>query len=58
MLFIFLQGLVYTMTDVEDLHKWIVSHMTQHPLYERLTDEEAVRQTLYQPVTKLNEFII
>ncbi|XP_053949865.1 tRNA (guanine-N(7)-)-methyltransferase [Anastrepha ludens] len=33
-------GLVYTMTDVEDLHKWIVQHMLQHPLYERLTNDE------------------
>ncbi|XP_011177566.1 tRNA (guanine-N(7)-)-methyltransferase [Zeugodacus cucurbitae] len=33
-------GLVYTMTDVEDLHKWIVLHMEQHPLYERLTSDE------------------
>ncbi|XP_004529486.1 tRNA (guanine-N(7)-)-methyltransferase [Ceratitis capitata] len=33
-------GLVYTMTDVEDLHNWIVQHMKKHPLYERLTDED------------------
>jgi len=31
------------MTDVEDLHKWIVAHMEEHPLYERLSEEEAVR---------------
>ncbi|EDW06288.1 tRNA (guanine-N(7)-)-methyltransferase [Drosophila mojavensis] len=45
-------GLVYTMTDVEDLHTWIVSHMTQHPLFERLSDEEAnadpITPKLYQ----------
>ncbi|XP_034101702.1 tRNA (guanine-N(7)-)-methyltransferase [Drosophila albomicans] len=45
-------GLVYTMTDVEDLHKWIVSHMTQHPLYERLSETEAnedpITPKLYQ----------
>ncbi|XP_017850422.1 tRNA (guanine-N(7)-)-methyltransferase [Drosophila busckii] len=45
-------GLVYTMTDVEDLHKWIVSHMNQHPLYERLSEEEAdadpITPKLYQ----------
>ncbi|EDW78467.1 uncharacterized protein Dwil_GK16167 [Drosophila willistoni] len=33
-------GLVYTMTDVEDLHQWIVSHMNQHPLYERISPED------------------
>ncbi|KAH8360770.1 hypothetical protein KR084_008463 [Drosophila pseudotakahashii] len=45
-------GLVYTMTDVEDLHKWIVAHMEEHPLYERLTEEEAksdpITPKLYQ----------
>ncbi|EDX16892.1 GD16394 [Drosophila simulans] len=45
-------GLVYTMTDVEDLHKWIVTHMEEHPLYERLTEEEAnadpITPKLYQ----------
>ncbi|XP_030378151.1 tRNA (guanine-N(7)-)-methyltransferase [Scaptodrosophila lebanonensis] len=39
-------GLVYTMTDVEDLHKWIVTHMTEHPLYERLGDDEAAQDPI------------
>lgn len=30
------------MTDVEDLHQWIVQHMEEHPLYERLKEEEEV----------------
>lgn len=30
------------MTDVEDLHKWIVKHMEEHPLFERLSSEEEV----------------
>ncbi|PAV72611.1 hypothetical protein WR25_21067 [Diploscapter pachys] len=33
-------GLVYTITDVEDLHDWMVLHLNEHPLFERLTDEE------------------
>ncbi|XP_017035311.1 tRNA (guanine-N(7)-)-methyltransferase [Drosophila kikkawai] len=45
-------GLVYTMTDVEDLHKWIVSHMEQHPLYQRLDEQAAnadpITPKLYQ----------
>lgn len=49
------QGLVYTMTDVEDLHKWIVLHMTQHPLYEQLSLEEAVSgsQMFYSDTTRI-----
>ncbi|CAI4231001.1 unnamed protein product [Auanema sp. JU1783] len=33
-------GLLYTMTDVEELHNWMVEHLTEHPLFERLTKEE------------------
>lgn len=35
-------GIVYTITDVEDLHKWMVQHFDEHPSFERLPkDEEA-----------------
>lgn len=33
-------GIVYTITDVEDLHKWMVEHLERHPSFERLTKEE------------------
>uniref|UniRef100_A0A7E4W2Z9 tRNA (guanine-N(7)-)-methyltransferase n=1 Tax=Panagrellus redivivus TaxID=6233 RepID=A0A7E4W2Z9_PANRE len=33
-------GLIYTITDVEDLHLWMVKHLSEHRLFERLTDEE------------------
>lgn len=32
-------GVVYTITDVEDLHNWMVSHLESHPLFERLSSE-------------------
>lgn len=35
-------GLIYTITDVKDLHEWIVKHMAEHPLYERVGEEELV----------------
>lgn len=31
---------MYTITDVEDLHKWMARHFDEHPLFTRLTDEE------------------
>lgn len=37
------QGLVYTMTDVEEVHIWMVKHFTEHPLFARVPDEELVR---------------
>ncbi|CAN6636581.1 tRNA (guanine-N(7)-)-methyltransferase [Trichomonascus vanleenenianus] len=32
-------GIVYTITDVEDLHNWMVEHLEKHPLFERLSKE-------------------
>lgn len=32
-------GIVYTITDVEDLHNWMVKHLEQHPLFERLSED-------------------
>lgn len=37
-----LQGIVYTVTDVKDLHDWMVLHLENHPLFQRLTQEELV----------------
>merc|ERR1712168_1526031 len=33
-------GFVYTVTDVQDLHKWMVHHFTLHPLFKRMTEED------------------
>lgn len=32
-------GIVYTITDVLDLHEWMVKHLEEHPLFERLSKE-------------------
>ncbi|KAG5438837.1 hypothetical protein PCANB_002557 [Pneumocystis canis] len=34
------QGIIYTITDVEDLHRWMVAHLDYHPLFERLSQQE------------------
>ncbi|KAJ9663742.1 tRNA (guanine-N(7)-)-methyltransferase (tRNA(m7G46)-methyltransferase) [Coniosporium apollinis] len=33
-------GIVYTITDVEDLHKWMVEHFEAHPSFERVGEAE------------------
>ena len=33
-------GIVYTITDVKDLHEWMVQHFEAHPSFERLSEEE------------------
>ncbi|XP_059099472.1 tRNA (guanine-N(7)-)-methyltransferase-like [Tigriopus californicus] len=45
-------GLIYTMTDVEELHVWMSSHCAEHPLFEALTESEL---QLDPVVTKLYE---
>ncbi|ANB11611.1 Trm8p [Sugiyamaella lignohabitans] len=32
-------GIIYTITDVKDLHEWMVKHLEAHPLFERLPEE-------------------
>ena len=34
-------GWVYTITDVEDLHMWMVRHFDRHESFERIGEEEA-----------------
>lgn len=33
-------GLLYTVTDVPDLHEWMKSHLDAHPLFQRVASEE------------------
>jgi hypothetical protein len=35
-------GIVYTITDVVDLHQWMVDALDAHPLFVRLTEAELV----------------
>ncbi|KAK2141683.1 hypothetical protein LSH36_1057g00087 [Paralvinella palmiformis] len=35
-------GLIYTITDVKEVHDWMVQHISEHPLFEQLTKEEMV----------------
>lgn len=33
-------GIIYTITDVEDLHYWMVQHLEAHPSFERISEAE------------------
>lgn len=37
-------GVLYTITDVAELGEWITSHMDAHPLFQKLSKEEMVRE--------------
>ena len=41
-------GIIYTITDVRDLHDWMVKCLDEHPLFERISDEEAVSKYIVQ----------
>lgn len=32
-------GMLYTITDVLDLHQWMVKHLDEHPLFERVPQD-------------------
>ncbi|KAL1490663.1 hypothetical protein ABEB36_013322 [Hypothenemus hampei] len=34
------EGIVYTITDVNELNEWIVKHFEEHPLFERIKEED------------------
>lgn len=42
----FFKGIVYTITDVNDLHLWMVQHFESHPLFERVPEAIVVSNTL------------
>jgi tRNA (guanine-N7-)-methyltransferase len=31
-------GMAYTITDVQELHEWMVAHFSAHPLFVRVSD--------------------
>lgn len=33
-------GKLYTISDVQDLHKWMVQHLQDHPLFEQIPENE------------------
>ena len=46
-------GLLYTNTDVKDLHDWMVQHLDAHGLFTRIPQDEMVRLVVCKPGTSL-----
>jgi len=44
-------GLAYTITDVEELHIWMVKHFKAHPLFEPVSSEEMANDPVVQAIT-------
>ncbi|CAG9989701.1 unnamed protein product [Clonostachys byssicola] len=41
-------GIIYTITDVEALHHWMVEHLDAHPLFQRIPEEEQEKDECVQ----------
>jgi tRNA (guanine-N7-)-methyltransferase len=48
-------GLIYTITDVHDLHEWMVSHLEAHPLFERLSADELKQDPVVEKLFESTE---
>lgn len=48
-------GLVYTITDVEEVHLWMVKHFSEHPLFERVPEEELVDDIIISRLSSCTE---
>lgn len=48
-------GLIYTITDVEEVHDWIVKHLTEHPLFKRVPEPELKDDECYTAIFNSTE---
>ncbi len=48
-------GLLYTITDVPDLHDWMVGHLDAFPLFARLADAELAADPVVEHVRAATE---
>ncbi|KAH3757416.1 trna guanine-n-methyltransferase [Pelomyxa schiedti] len=48
-------GMLYTNTDVEDLHKWMVQCLDEHPMFERIPPEQLADDKAYNLIHNVSE---
>lgn len=48
-------GIVYTITDVQDLHEWMVGHFDSHPSFERVGEAEEQANELVEVMKRETE---
>lgn len=46
---------VYTVTDVKDLHEWIVKHFQEHPLFDNISKEELDQDPIIEKLYESTE---
>lgn len=48
-------GILYTITDVLDLHEWMKKHLDEHPMFERLSEHEESTDRCVKIMTNATE---
>ncbi|XP_012064587.1 PREDICTED: tRNA (guanine-N(7)-)-methyltransferase [Atta cephalotes] len=48
-------AIVYTVTDVEDLHKWILQHFQEHSLFEEVTKQDLAADPVVEKLYESTE---
>ncbi|KAF9437418.1 tRNA (guanine-N(7)-)-methyltransferase (tRNA(m7G46)-methyltransferase) [Entomortierella beljakovae] len=48
-------GIVYTISDVKDLHLWMVKHLDAHPLFVKIPEDELVNDPAVEHVRNATE---
>lgn len=49
------KALLYTVTDVKDLHEWMVTHLSAHSSFERITEAEEKSDILHDKLLNRSE---
>jgi len=48
-------GKIYTVTDVEDLFEWMTKHIAEHPLFQRIEDDEMNKDPVVEKLFESSE---
>ncbi|XP_078036145.1 tRNA (guanine-N(7)-)-methyltransferase [Augochlora pura] len=48
-------AIVYTVTDVQDLHEWIVQHFREHPLFSDVSEKEYAEDPIVEKLYESTE---
>ncbi|XP_017884977.1 tRNA (guanine-N(7)-)-methyltransferase [Ceratina calcarata] len=48
-------AIVYTVTDVKDLHEWMVTHFREHPLFDDMSKDELDRDPIVEKLYESTE---
>lgn len=49
------KGVIYTLTDVKELHEWMVKCLDEHPLFERIPDSELENDPVVEKLFESSE---